>query len=231
MSPEEPYASALLHWPASISELTERQAVARRALARVEAGQLIGIGSGAEAYLLLRGIGQLRAERGLTVGVVCSSYETETTALNLGLRVDQLGSVEPDWALDAADEVDPAGRLLQGHGADPLKAKLLWASTQHMLLADDPASAVEALGADFPLPVEVHRDAVIPAARELARLGASDVVLRLATGKDGPVFTGSGNLLLDARFSELASGLDAEIRAVPGVVATGLFENYRFERV
>jgi ribose 5-phosphate isomerase A len=223
------YASPLLRWPESISNLEAKQAVAARAAATVEDGQLIGIGSGSNAYLVLWAIGRrVQAER-LKVAVVCSSYETETAALTLGLPLLTLGSVEPDWGVDGADEVDPDNRLLKGRGGALFKEKILWNTARRMLLAVDASKYVPALGEKFPLPVEVHRDAVVPAARELTKLGASDVAMRIATGKDGPVFTESGNLLLDARFSEIPAGLHAEVKALPGVIETGLFEGYAFD--
>jgi ribose 5-phosphate isomerase A len=226
---EELHASPSLRWPETIPNLPEKQEVAQRAASRVRDGQLIGIGSGAGAYLTLRAIGQRVAAEGLSVTVVCSSFETETAAGTLGLRLGELGSVEPDWGVDGADEMDSDDRLLKGRGGAPFKAKLLWRTAQKMLLAVDGSAAVPRLGERFPLPVEVHRDGVTPVARELATLGARDVALRIATGKDGPVFTESGNLLLDARFDAIPAGLSREIKDLPGVIETGLFEGYDFE--
>ncbi|HET9072976.1 MAG TPA: ribose 5-phosphate isomerase A [Solirubrobacteraceae bacterium] len=224
----ELHASALLRWPESITNLEEKQAVARRVLERVADGQLIGIGSGSSTYLVLWEIGRRVREEGLEVQVVCSSIETETAALTLGLRTRPLGSAEPDWGVDGADEVDPDGRLIKGRGGAMFKEKLLWSTTREMLLAVDRSKFVDALGRGFPVPVEVHRDGVMLAGRELVRLGARDVALRNAGGKDGPVITEAGNLVLDAWFDSVAVGLSREIKAVPGVIETGLFEGFAF---
>ncbi len=229
MSPEELYASPLLHWPKSISNLEEKQALAERTTERLTDGQLIGIGSGADAYLVLWSVGRRVREERLDVAVVCSSYETETAALTLGLSVRELGSVQPDWGVDSADEVDPDRRLLKSRGAALCQDRLLWSTTGRMYVSVDPGAFVETLGRTLPLPVEVHRDGVTLAARELTRLGATDVALRVASGKDGPVFTASGNLLLDARFPELPPALHTELKALPGVIETGLFEGCDFE--
>jgi ribose 5-phosphate isomerase A len=226
---EELSASPLLHWPGAIPDLERRQSLATRALEQLEDGQLIGIGSGPDAYLVLQALAATASQQRLDVAVVCSGYETETAALTLGLHLHALGTVEPDWGVDGADEVDPSHRLLKVRGGTPFKEKLLWSTAQRMYLAVDETRLVETLGPGFPLVVEVHRDGVAPAARELTKLGATDVQLRVAAGKDGPVFTESGNLLLDARFSELAPGLGAEIKRLPGVIETGLYEGYAFE--
>jgi ribose 5-phosphate isomerase A len=51
----------------------------------------------------------------------------------------------------------------------------------------------------------------------------------LAGGKDGPVITESGNLVIDAWFDEIPRGLHLALKALPGVIETGLFEGYSFE--
>jgi ribose 5-phosphate isomerase A len=229
MSAPELSASPLLRWPGSIPGLSQQRQLAERALAHVEAGQLIGIGSGAAAYLLLRALGASSASPVSDVEVLCASYETESAALALGLVPLQLGSAAPDWALDGADEVDPDGRMLKHHAGALVKTKLLWGTARRMFVAAADTAFVPALGRDSALPVEVHREAAPLVARELAGLGASDVSLRLSSGKDGPVFTESGNLLLDARFTELAPGLHAAVTSVTGVVETGLLEGLAFE--
>ena len=55
--------------------------------------------------------------------------------------------------------------------------------------------------------------------------------MRVAGGKDGPVITESGFVLLDAHFDEIPPGLSAEVKAVSGVLETGLFEGYVYDVV
>jgi ribose 5-phosphate isomerase A len=100
-----------------------------------------------------------------------------------------------------------------------------------MVLAIDPTKHVQRLGTRFPLPVEVHPGAVELVAKRLAELGSTSAVLRTGTGKDGPVITEAGFLLLEARFDEISLGLHEQIKAIPGVLETGLFEGYEYEIV
>ncbi|MBO0767841.1 MAG: ribose 5-phosphate isomerase A [Solirubrobacterales bacterium] len=223
------YASPRLRWPQSISNLEQKQEVAARAAARVKDGQLIGIGSGSNAYLVLWAIGQRARDENLKVAVVCSSYETETAALSLGLQLLQLGSVKPLWGVDGADEVDPHNRLLKGRGGALFKEKILWSTAEQMYLAVDPTKYVERLGQGFPLPIEVHRDGVGLLSDKLESLGARDFELRIAGGKDGPVLTEAGNLLIDAWFDQIPEGLHSTLKMLPGVIETGLFEGYPFQ--
>lgn len=223
------YASRVLRWPEQIAHAEQKEIAATHAAALVTDGQTIGIGSGSAAYLALWEIGERVQRDGLSVRVVPTSYETETAATTLGLTIVPLGRVEPDWGLDGADEVDPAGRLLKGRGGAMFREKILWASTRDMYLAVDPSKYVERLGLGFPVPIEVDPAGVRLLERALQRHAATDFEIRLAGGKDGPVITERGNLVVDAWFDEIPVGLSAELKALPGVIETGLFEGYSFK--
>jgi len=223
------HASAILRWPEEIAHEQDKEAVAERAAGLVGEGQTIGIGSGSAAYLALWAIGERVERERLSVRVMTTSYETETAATTLGLAIVPLGRAQPDWGIDGADEVDPAGRLLKGRGGAMFREKILWASSRRMYLAVDPTKYVDRLGMHFPIPIEVDPGGVGLLERALERHGAVGVELRVAGGKDGPVITERGNLIADAHFDEIPVGLHAELKAVPGVIETGLFEGYRYE--
>ena len=63
--------------------------------------------------------------------------------------------------------------------------------------------------------------------RGIEELG-SKAVVRKGSGKLGPVVTDNGNFIVDADFGAIPDprGLDAELKAVPGVLETGLFLGY-----
>ena len=56
-----------------------------------------------------------------------------------------------------------------------------------------------------------------------------DITLRLAVKKDGPVITESGNLLLDVSFNTFYPDFEKKLKAITGVVETGLFMGYPIE--
>jgi ribose 5-phosphate isomerase A len=223
------YASKYLQWPANLTHIEEKQKVAERAASRVENGQIVGIGSGSSAYLVLWAIGERVAAEQLDIKLVTSSYETEAAAGTLGIPTLPLGSVRPLWGVDGADEVDPDGRLLKGRGGAMFKEKILWHTAQTMYLAVDPSKYVDRLGQGFALPIEVDRYAVALVSDALDAAGSREHGLRLATGKDGPVITEAGNFVIDAWFDDLAQGLHARLKALPGVIETGLFEGFEYE--
>jgi ribose 5-phosphate isomerase A len=88
---------------------------------------------------------------------------------------------------------------------------------------------VQRLGEKFPIPIEVDRAAVDLVGRALAEHGSTSYEVRVAGGKDGPVITESGNFVIDAWFEDIPRGLQAELKALTGVIETGLFEGYGFE--
>lgn len=231
MSSSDWFASAMLHWPAEVTNLDVKLDVARRVALRAADGDVIGIGSGSTAYLTLWAIGTRAREEQLGVQVIPTSYETEVAAGTLALPLARLGQATPDWGVDGADEVDPAGRLLKGRGGALFREKLLWNTAAAMVLVIDPSKRVPRLGVRFPVPIEVHPNAVEIVGRRLQDLGCREALLRAGGGKDGPAITEAGFVLVDAHFDEIPPGLHAEIKAVPGVLETGLFEGYDYEIV
>jgi ribose 5-phosphate isomerase A len=220
------FASAILRWPTEITNLDAKLQVAAKVAGMLRDGEIIGMGSGSAAFLSLQAIGERVANEGLKILVTTTSYETEAAAITLGLPLVPLGRVMPDWGVDGADEMDPDRRLIKGRGGALFREKILWATTQRMFLAIDASKHVERLGERFPVPIEVHPTAVDLLARFLV---GTPHELRLAGGKDGPVVTEQGNLIVDARFAEIPPGLHARLKALPGVIETGLFEGYDFE--
>ena len=87
------------------------------------------------------------------------------------------------------------------------------------------------MGSRFPIPVEVFPSALTFVESEMRRLGASEITLRLADGKDGPVLTENGNFILDTRFSYIDPSLEENLKMITGVIESGLFIGYDVEIV
>lgn len=64
----------------------------------------------------------------------------------------------------------------------------------------------------------INREAKEHVAREIA-----------ATAKDGPIFTENGNFILDTRFNYIDSSLEEQLKAITGVIESGLFIGYDIE--
>ena len=93
----------------------------------------------------------------------------------------------------------------------------------------DQSKFVDELGQNFRIPVEVLPMALSLVESKLVEIGAEQLELRPATGKDGPIITESGSLILDIKFREVHSSLEKEIKGIPGVIESGLFQAYPIE--
>ena len=132
--------------------------------------------------------------------------------IQLGLPQTTLWNKRPDWTFDGADEVDPQ--------------KLLIKSSGKTYIIIDESKLVSKLGSKYPIPVEVFPHALSHVENEIRLLGASKISLRLAEGKDGPVFTENGNFILDIHLSNIVPDLEQKLKAITGVIESGLFIGY-----
>lgn len=137
-----------------------------------------------------------------------------------------LWNKRPDWTFDGADEVDPHNNLIKGRGGAMFKEKLLIKSSGKTYIIVDESKLVSKLGSKYPIPVEVFPHALSHVENEIRLLGASKISLRLAEGKDGPVFTESGNFILDIHLSNIVPDLEQKLKAITGVIESGLFIGY-----
>ena len=200
----------------------EMAALAARAAALVPDGAAVGLGTGRAAAAFARALAD-RVRAGLAVRVVPTSREAADLAAQLGLPATSLDDVDAlDLAADGADEVDPAGNLIKGYGGAMVREKVVAAVARRFVILVGPEKLVPILGTRGRLPVEVVPFAAAPVRRRLAALGyPADV--RPSGGR--AFVTDNGNAVLDLRVGPLAdpAGLEAQLRALPGVVGTGLF--------
>lgn len=199
-----------------------------RAVALVEDGMRLGLGTGttANAFILLLGE---RVRAGLDVIGVPTSEATRVAAEHVGIPLATLEQCpELDLTIDGADEVDGALRLIKGGGGALLREKIVAHASRRMVVIADAAKRVGTLGA-FPLPIEVNLFGLGATRRgiQLAIEAAGckgDLVLR--KGRDGgPYVTDGGHAILDAHLKRIPDPerLSHRLWSVPGVVEHGLF--------
>ena len=211
----------------AVSDDLKRQAAAA-ALAFVEPGMRLGLGTGSTASHFVRLLGA-RVASGLDVLGVPTSEATARLARELGIRLATLDEVEGlDLTVDGADELDGDLNLVKGGGGALLREKIVAADSARMVVIADAAKRVATLGA-FPLPIEVVSFGFAATLRRLrtasAGLGLSGHLVR-RTGPDGaPFVTDQGNWIVDASFRRIPQpeALAAALAAIPGVVEHGLF--------
>jgi ribose 5-phosphate isomerase A len=213
----------------SLAQVAEwKRQAAERALASVEDGMLVGLGTGSTAARFVDLLGQ-RVREGLHVTCVATSEATRAQAERLGVALATLDDVPfLDLTVDGADEVDPHLRLIKGGGGALLREKIVAVASGRMIVIADASKRVGRLG-NFPLPVEVVRFG-LAATRNLVGALAADAgcsgEIKLRLGQDGqPFITDGGNMLLDCAFGRIDNpeALDEALKRVPGVVENGLF--------
>lgn len=210
-------------WSGAVSNREAKEDVASRIAENAKDGDVIGVGSGSTAYVAIEAIADRVRRENLNVTALCTSPEVTLACTARGLRVGSLLQYRPDWAFDGADEVDPERNLIKGRGGAMFMEKIMiYASPRNYILVDR-SKLVQRLGEKFAIPIEVLPVAMRVVEHELKSLGAEDIALRLAVKKDGPVITENGNLIFDVRFREIGSSLERDIKAIPGVIESGLF--------
>ncbi len=197
--------------------------IARRALDFVADGMIVGLGSGRAATAFIRALGA-RVQQGLAVRGLPTSEPTAAVAREVGIPLVGFADVERvDVTVDGADEVDPHLDLIKGYGRALVREKIVAAASSQEIILVGEEKLVPVLGSRGLVPVEVVPFAVDFCARRFAALGCKPQVRREADGSN--VVSDNGNYIIDCGVAPLAQAraLDEALRAVPGVVGTGLF--------
>jgi ribose 5-phosphate isomerase A len=193
-----------------------------RALDFLAAGDVVGLGSGRASSAFIRLLGE-RVRGGFAVRGVPTSEESARLAREVGIPLVSLEEGFPlAVTVDGADEVDPHLNLIKGYGRALVREKIVAASSRKLVILVGPGKEVPVLGERGKLPVEVVPFALPLCKRRLAELGYTPTLYE----RDGRSFvTDNGNHILDCAVGPIQdpAGLEAKLRAVPGVVGTGLF--------
>src|SRR5262245_31047366 len=198
--------------------------IVERALELVPNGSRIGLGSGRAAQAFIKALGERIRSGRLRVHGVPTSEETARLARQEGislLTLAEAGILE--LTVDGADEVDPNLDLIKGYGRALVREKVVAASSRRLVILVGEEKLVPKLGTRGKLPVEVIPFALPLCERRLGELGCRPVPYVL---RDGSLFvTDNGNHILDCQLDPIpdARRLELDIRAIPGVVGTGLF--------
>ena len=197
-------------------------ALANEAVGLIRDGMIVGLGSGKASTAFIEKLGEC-VQQGLRVQGVPTSQSSADLATRLGIPLLTLDQVESiDVTCDGADELDPQGNCIKGYGGALVREKVVAAASKRLVILVGSEKLVEQLGARGMLPVEVVPFAAALCRRRLMALSLQPQV-RQQAGQ--PYITDNGNLILDCGTRPIANAeqLDSDIRAIPGVVGTGLF--------
>jgi ribose 5-phosphate isomerase A len=192
-----------------------KQAAARAALEFVEAGKVLGVGTGSTVNFF---IDELEARGVKLAGAVSSSNASTQKLQAAGYRVLDLNEAgEIDTYIDGTDETNHRRQLIKGGGAALTREKIIAAAARRFVCIADESKLVDTLGA-FPLPVEIIPMARTHVSRALERLGGRPVWRE-------SVVTDNGNHILDVHGLRITDpvALESSINQIVGVVTVGLF--------
>jgi len=197
--------------------------IIERALELVSNSSRLGLGSGHAAQAFVKALGERIRNGQLRVQGVPTSEETANLARQEGillLTLTEAGIL--DLTVDGADEVDPNLDLIKGYGRALVREKIVAASSRRLIILVGEEKLVPQLGTHGKLPVEVVPFALPLCQRRLGELALRPILYRQG---DGLFVTDNGNYILDCQIDPIpdAPKLEMEIRAIPGVVGTGLF--------
>jgi ribose 5-phosphate isomerase A len=197
--------------------------IVERALESVMDGSRIGLGTGHAAEAFVKALGERVRNARLRVHAVPTSKQTATLCMQQDIPLLSLGDAGIlDLTVDGADEVDPNLDLIKGYGRALVREKIVAASSRRLIILVGEEKLVPRLGSRGKLPVEVTPFAVPLCERRLSELGCTPVPYF----QGGSLFvTDNGNHILDCHVDPIgdAARLELAIRAIPGVVGTGLF--------
>lgn len=214
-----------------IKNKEEKEKVAMKIADKIKEGDVIGFGSGSTSYLTIYAIAEKMKKEHIKITAIPTSYETELLCNYLQIPTVTLLEKRPDWSFDGADEVNKDKWLIKGRGGAMYREKLNIANSKITYILVDNSKIVEKLGSNFAIPVEVEISAMNHVKEELMLLGATQVNIRKAVSKDGPVITEKGNIIFDAKFEETSEHLEKDIKSITGVMESGLFIGYPVEIV
>jgi ribose 5-phosphate isomerase A len=193
--------------------------VAHAALAHVQAGQLVGVGTGSTVNHFIDALATMPQR---VVGAVSSSEASSQRLRAHGIAVWDPAAVQSLAVyVDGADEIDGRGFMIKGGGAALTREKIVADLAEKFVCIADQSKRVDVLGA-YALPVEIIAMAAAQLTRRFARLGGS---AKLRPG----VLTDNGHPVLDVTGLRITDPLamETEINQWPGVVTVGLFARHR----
>lgn len=196
-----------------------KKAAAEAALAYIEDGMVIGVGTGSTVEFF---ISALKSVKGKIEGAVATSIATAEKLKALSIPVLDLNSAgEIPVYVDGADEINKARQMIKGGGGALTREKIVATVARKFICIADSSKYVDLLG-EFPVAVEVLPMARSYVGRQIVQLGGDPVY------REG-FETDNGNIILDVyNLKLLEPGMvEEKLKSIVGVVESGVFGKRR----
>ena len=192
-----------------------KKTAAAAAIEYVEAGMIVGIGTGSTANHFIDLLAEIKHKIDATVA---SSVVSEERLKAHGIRVLSLNEAgRLSLYVDGADESNKSLHLIKGGGGALTREKIVAAASDKFVCIADDSKLVDTLG-EFPLPVEVIPMAQSYIGREIVKMGGTPALRKGFT-------TDNGNIIIDVRGMKITDAvqMEADFNKLAGVVTVGLF--------
>ena len=210
-----------------MSDAGKRNAADQALQREVKEGMILGVGTGSTVAHFIHELGRRVRNEKLRIICIPSSIRTETSCIAEGLKLATLEEeTRLDVTIDGADEVDIELNLIKGGGGALTREKILASASKRVAIIADETKLVKKLGEKHPIPVEVIPFALGFVETKLKSLRPRELTLRMdGQGKDEPLLTDNGNLILDLSLGVLKDplGTSKYLDSIPGVVENGIF--------
>lgn len=209
----------------------------------VKSGMIVGLGTGSTAFFAVERLAQkLNSGELKDIVGIPTSERTRDQAEGHKIPLCTLDDVDRplDVAIDGADSVDRSLNLIKGGGGAMHRERMVEVASSKFIVIVDDSKLTPAMGAHFPLPVEISKFCHVHTIRQIEALpgvaeGKCTAVLRRGDCSNNkkepdaePAVTDNDNFVVDLHFEQDisdASGLAAQLLSVVGVVDHGLFVN------
>ncbi len=202
-----------------------KRAAAVRAVAEIEDGMVLGLGTGSTAAFAIEALA-VRVEEGLRIVGIATSEKTAILARRLGVPLTSFAEHRHiDLTIDGADQVERRTlHLIKGLGGALLREKIVASASNRMIVIVDETKLVDRLGRATLLPVEIVSFGWQTVVDRLSAIGCAP---RLRLVGDTPFITDGGNYIVDCASEEITdpAALEARFATIVGVVESGLFVN------
>jgi ribose 5-phosphate isomerase A len=200
-----------------------KQKAAHAALAYIEDGMVIGVGTGSTVNFFIQELVKIKHR---IDACIASSQLTAQYLRAANIPVIELNAVSdlPIY-IDGADEVNAAGVMIKGGGGALTREKIIAAVAREFICIVDETKFVRRIG-NFPLAIEVLPIARSYVAREIVKLGGNPVY------RQGFI-TDNSNIIIDVYNLDLVMpiNLEEKIKLIQGVVDSGLCAKRVADRV
>ncbi len=198
------------------------EALSNDASKLIKNNQIIGLGSGRAATMLVKSLAKLIKLKNYNIKGIPTSLQIKLVAEKAGIQLvesDQVNHI--DIVFDGADQIDSQKYVIKGGGGALLRENILFSLAKKVVVMADKTKFVKNFTRT--VPVEIYPSARNLVINSIKKLGGESKIRSLDRGYT--FFTENGNIILDCNFGTIKNpkALTQKIKQTAGVLESGIF--------